>query len=41
MEIDKNLIIIRTDGGISSQSAFYSLGRYLEDKTILFFSWGI
>ena len=32
MEIDKNLIIIRTDGGISSQIAFYSLGRYLEDK---------
>ena len=30
----KNLVIIRTDGGIASQICFYSLGKYLEDKNM-------
>ena len=30
--VDKNLVIIRTDGGICSQIAFAALGKYFEDK---------
>lgn len=34
-KIDKNLVIIRTDGGICSQLAFCALGKYFEDKGYL------
>lgn len=32
--MNKNMIILRTDGGICSQIAFFALGKYLEDKYI-------
>ena len=32
VKLDKNTVIVRTDGGICSQIAFAALGKYFEDK---------